>query len=277
MPVSDGGTAVCDIVRAAALRTSKEGGVRLFSAGRRGSPVGEALGGTEGIADLRKRIAWVSVQHVTPDFAREIDTTLSEADAEDPEHEEMRQTLSSFVKVFSTALENVHVGGATYTRLAGHGWANFGETARDAPRSPDDPLWLLDALVGVSHASEVGKEKVRGVPTTPYRLRIDLAAADEELETGIIAPGPRSYRALRALPAEVWIDSDRRIRRLSYERDDSGAYWQTTELWEFGIDAQIAIPSEDELIGPSSAADSEDDPGNEAEGARENAARDSPG
>jgi hypothetical protein len=261
MDVNDEEAGAREVVRKAALRTSDEGGVRLFSAGRRGSPVGEELGGTEGIADLRRRVARVSVQYVTPDFAREIDSRLSEAEAEDPEDDEMRQTVTSFIKMFSTTLENVHVGGATYTQVGDQGWANFSETARDAPRSPDDPLWLLDALVGVRDAMEVDREDVRGVPTTHYRLDIDLATADQELATGVIAPGPRSYRSLRALPADVWIDDDGRIRRLSYEREDNGMYWQTTELWDFGLEVEIEIPSEDELIGPSKADESPDDPG----------------
>ena len=242
-------------VRTAALRTSEASGVRLFSSSRRGSPVGEEVGRTEGVADLRERIASVSVHHVTPDFAREINSTLSEAETEDPEDEEMRLAVTSFVKMFSSTLENVHVGGATYTRLAGERWADFSQTERDAPRSPDDPLWLLDALIGVRDAAEVGKAEVRGVATTHYRLRIDLAIADQQLAAGIIAPGPRPYRALRALPAEVWIDDEGRIRRLSYEREDNGAYWQTTELCDFGLDVEIEIPGDDDLVVGNKAAD----------------------
>ena len=219
----------------------------------------------EGIADLRERIARVSVQYVTPDLAREIDSRLGDAEAEDPEDAEARLTVTSFMKMFSTRLENLHVGGATYTRVGDQRWADFAQARRDAPRSPDHPLWLLDALAGVRDATEVGNDEVRGVPATHYRMRIDLAAADEQLAAGIIAPGPRSYRSLRALPAEVWIDDDGRIRRLSYEREDCGAYWQTTELWEFGLHVEIDVPTEDELIGPSDAAESQDEPGSRVE------------
>jgi hypothetical protein len=248
-------------VRNAALRTAEAGGVRLFHTSRRGSPMGEEFGRTEGIGDLRKRIARVSVHHLTPEFEREMQSELGDAQTEDPEEDEMRLAAASFVKMFSSTLENVHVGGATYTRLADRGWANFKQAERDAPRSPDDPLWLLDALIGVRDATEVGREEVRGVPTTRYRLGIDLAAADEQLPRGITAPGPRLYRSLRALPAEVWIDDEGRIRRMSYEHGERRDYWQTTELWDFGLDVEIQVPAEDEMIVPSPAVEPDESPG----------------
>jgi hypothetical protein len=69
-----------------------------------------------------------------------------------------------------------------------------------------------------------------------------------------VTPGPRSFRSLRGLPAEVWIDEQGLIRRMSYQSESgtegAGEWWQTTELWDFGLDVQIRIPTEDELNRP---------------------------
>lgn len=237
---------ISEQIRAAATRTATAGTARIFSAGREGSPVGDHVGRTEGVADLPKRIARATVHHMTPEAKADIDGKLAEP-LEDPEEEDARAGAQAFINAFSTALENVYVGGATYTRV-GEGWSAFKGTDRDGPRAADDPLWLLDALLGVrDDVTELGAEEVRGVPTTRYEITIDLASADEQLESGITAPGPRPYRSLHELPAQVWIDDQGLVRRMSYEIAEPMGYWQTTELWDYGLDVDIAVPSPEEI------------------------------
>lgn len=132
--------------------------------------------------------------------------------------------------------------------MSGSEWAGFAGTDRDAALLPENPLWLVDALQGTrADATEVGHEEVRGTPTAHHRLTIDLAIADERLPGGIIAPGPRAYRSPRALPAEVWIDEEGRLRRMSFNdasaKRGTETTWSTTELWDFGVRIDIEYPT----------------------------------
>lgn len=69
-----------------------------------------------------------------------------------------------------------------------------------------------------------------------------------------MAPGARPYRSLRELPAEVWIDDQGLIRRMSWESDWPD-YWETTELWDLGTDLEVKIPSPEEVTAPSCGVD----------------------
>jgi hypothetical protein len=80
-----------------------------------------------------------------------------------------------------------------------------------------DPSSSLDALRGATgKITRVGSEKIRGAETTHYRVTLDLAnaisnapeAQRDRVETSVIALGTRS------VPADVWIDSKGRVRKL---------------------------------------------------------------
>jgi hypothetical protein len=80
------------------------------------------------------------------------------------------------------------------------------------------------------------------------RLTVDLARADAILPAGVSVPaGP--YRALRAMPAEVWLDADGRVRRVAVSTEPAAApgerTWAIAELWDFGITVDIALPGPD--------------------------------
>ena len=248
-----------ELIRCAAAHTRAQGTARLFGASREGSALGGDVSRTEGVVDLARRVARATVQHLTSELEGEMQEAFAEP-VDDPEEQEARRGAVAFIKMFRTSLENVYVGGATYTHVPDEGWADFGRADRDGPYSVDHPLWLLDALLGArDDAVEVGTDDVRGTPTTHLRLTIDLARADDQLTTGIVAPGPRPYRSLREMPAEVWIDEHGLVRRMSYQSEPPtagrGEGWQTTELWHFGVDIQIEVPTKDELIPASCEID----------------------
>jgi len=80
------------------------------------------------------------------------------------------------------------------------------------------------------------------------------ARADAALPAGVSAPaGP--YRALRALPAEVWLDTAGLARRISVNSEPASAdaVWSIVELWDFGVAADITPPGPDELLAPAEA------------------------
>ena len=100
--------------------------------------------------------------------------------------------------------------------------------------------------------------RVRGVAATRYRLRIDLARADAALLAGVIVPvGP--YRRLGQIPAEAWLDADGLARRIAVMTDpaagdDGTPTWSITELWDFGVPADITPPGPGDVVSPRDAA-----------------------
>lgn len=256
---ASGSPTATDRIKAAVAGTCGAGTARFLYTSRCGSPLAKDVTRLEGEADLSRRLARGTLHNIPHEFDSEMQAKMDEP-AADPEEEEARLLARGFLKMFSMPRDHVYAGGITYTRVGDEGWADFSGGDRDGPRADDDPFWLLDALVGVrDDAEETGTADVRGAPVTHFRLTIDLEAADAGLETGIIAPGPRAYRSLRELPAEVWIDDRGLIRRMSYLSSFGSAgdhdYWHTTEIWDFGVDVQISVPAAHELIAPSGATD----------------------
>ncbi len=152
--------------------------------------------------------------------------------------------------------EMIYDGANTYLRVADT-WTGFFLGDRDGPRAVNDPLWPLDALFGARDAVEVGPEVVRGVTATRYRVRVDLAQADAAVFAGITVPaGP--YRALTQIPAEVWLDSAGRSRRIAVlpepaSGDRAVPVWSVLELWDFGVPADIVPPGPDAIAAPREA------------------------
>ena len=151
--------------------------------------------------------------------------------------------------------EMIYDGANAYVRVA-DSWTGFFLADPGGPRGPNDPLWPLDALFGATgDAAEIGPEAVRGVPSTRYRLTVDLARADAALPAGVSVPsGP--YRSLRALPAEVWLDAAGLARRISVNSEPATAdaqVWSILELWDFGVTADITPPRPDEVLAPAEA------------------------
>src|SRR6201984_2431515 len=175
---------VASRVPAPAARTVATGTARLFAAWRTGSPLPEAADRRcEGIADLAVRRARVSQ---SPFFTDRATAALTDHRDDDPGTRDL-----------SGHSEMIYDGANAYIRVADR-WTGFFLTDPGGPRGPNDPLWPLDALFGPSgDAGEIGPETVRGVPTTRYRLIVDLARADAALPAGVSVPsGP--YRSLHA-------------------------------------------------------------------------------
>jgi hypothetical protein len=127
-----------------------------------------------------------------------------------------------------------------------------------------DPFSVLQYLHGVAgdvHA--VGREPVRGVPTTHYRTVVDLRRAAAHLQPGAQQSAVRLEEALgtSVVPTEVWVDVRGRARRqqlqLDYEAgppagapDDGtpSVVTFTVELFAFGVAVKAAPPPPSETI-----------------------------
>lgn len=100
-----------------------------------------------------------------------------------------------------------------------------------AAAQPGNPIVALDLLRGASHVITVGGEGIRGASTLHYSFVVNP-------ERAIQAAPPERRSFLRAglalsgaiaIPADVWIDSQFRVRRLQFG-NDLGARTTTTDV-----------------------------------------------
>ena len=249
--MSGEGAPIAGRAAATAARTVAAGTARLFCAWSQDSPVPRAQDRRcEGVADLAARRArvWQAVlfnERMTAEFVQS-------------HHDE------EGVGELSEPQEVIYDGANAFIRVAGR-WTGFSLGDPGGPRGPHDPLWPLDALFGArDDAVEIGREAIRGVAATRCSLTLDLARADAALPAGVSVPaGP--YRALRAMPAEVWLDAAGLARRVAVGADPVTASreqgWTILELWDFGIAAGITPPRPDEVVPPSEAYQDAREPG----------------
>ena len=129
-----------------------------------------------------------------------------------------------------------------------------------------DPTQALQFLRGAADdVTEVGKEELRGDDVTHYRATLDFQKA-------VAAAPPEQQAALRQaaeiyagqkVPAEMWIDDEDRLRRMTYKVDlamlqlpegaatagakPTGTMDFNMELFEFGVAVDAAAPPPDQV------------------------------
>ena len=236
-----------DRVRGAAARTVAAGSARLAFGVRTGSPVaeeGDWVG--EGVVDFAGRRARVS-QLLMPEGMQE---DISQRVRDDEASPRMWDAL--------LRRREILYDGANQLMNADGRWFVHRLNDRDGPRHHTDPLWPLDALFGAGDGVvELEEERVRDVSTVRYRLTVDLAVADAFVPAGITVP-EGSYRRLRRLPAEVWLDGAGLARRIAIAKNSNAAeerHWTLTEFWDFGTRVTITPPDPDQILTAADEAD----------------------
>jgi hypothetical protein len=120
------------------------------------------------------------------------------------------------------------------------GYSDAGPVAsskRDAPpelvgpgAQPGNPLVALDLLRGATQIRTIGGEGIRGASTLHYSLVVSperaVLATPSEHQAFLRSGLERSHAV--AIPADVWIDSQFRVRRLQLG-NDLGARTTTTD------------------------------------------------
>lgn len=173
---------------------------------------------------------------------------------------EMRTITDGLVMYMSSEIFGSLPGGKEWMKLD----LSFGgdpELPFPSGGDPQEELQLLQEAIG---ARKLGKEEVRGVPTTRYRGTVDpsehakrlreqdlddLAAATEEDET--------------PLTVEVWIDADSLIRRMRYLRSahEGDGKPETVDMrvdfFDFGISPEIDVPEESEVFDATAMVQAE--------------------
>jgi hypothetical protein len=128
--------------------------------------------------------------------------------------------------------------------------ASAAGSSGDAASSPKEGLTLLEAVEG---AEEVGKEDIRGVPTTHYRGTL---------------PTPEEVFGVKVhvseLRTDVWIDAQDRVRRMQLNYTtavpgDEAATTDTTmtiDYVSFGRVPKITLPNPDEVFNATAEVES---------------------
>jgi hypothetical protein len=236
-------------IHTAVGETTAQQTARLAWYGMLGTPVpSEADLQGEGVVEFRHRrvhMDWRMMTMRMVEQSRERDTAL------------MQRLKSAFGEPREIAFD----GGRRYVRLDdGRWWSNSDEES--GPRSPGDPTWSLDAVLGVTEAtSAIGTETVRGVRTRRVRCTVDLRKADLVAEPAGVRLPDRARRRWpwrrrrqgweTRLPAEVWVDGGGLVRRLSIApvphlaKGESGELWSSVEFWDFNVACQIEVPATD--------------------------------
>jgi hypothetical protein len=127
----------------------------------------------------------------------------------------------------------------------------------------NDPSQGLAFLGGVrGPIVAVGHERVRDVSTTHYRATVDLELAASRVPAAQQATVQQIIKVMgmHTMPVEVWIDGQGRVRRVRYTYDYSAAKIPgvpagslpksadiTVEFYDFGVDASISVPANDEV------------------------------
>jgi hypothetical protein len=148
----------------------------------------------------------------------------------------------------------------------GHEWMaldlSFGELDTPLPANgdPQGELELLEAATG--GVRKLGREDVRGVPTTRYRGTVGVSERAAQLrDEG--AEDLASYIEEEGTPLrlEAWIDADGLVRRMRFLKsqpreggDGSMTIDMRMDFFDFGIDPEIDVPESSEVFDATSLA-----------------------
>jgi len=121
-----------------------------------------------------------------------------------------------------------------------------------------DPSQTLRMLMASSGSRVLNYERVRGVLTTHYSLRIDLKQlAKENKDLGKTLDKVRELTGIDSYPAEAWIDSQGHVRRIKVDMSIGGqlgtpmTMTMTEDLYDFGVRANIVPPPATEVVDMS--------------------------
>ncbi|MFL5945325.1 MAG: hypothetical protein ACJ74C_07805 [Gaiellaceae bacterium] len=118
-----------------------------------------------------------------------------------------------------------------------------------------DPSQSLHMLMASSDAHAIGYDRVRGVFTTHYTLKVDLARlAKGNDEYDEMVEQLKQMSGATSFPAEAWIDDKGRVRRMkidmSLNSPTGGAVTMsmTMDLYAFGIKVDVPPPAASDVV-----------------------------
>lgn len=122
----------------------------------------------------------------------------------------------------------------------------------------NDPTVAVNLIRGASgKVEEVGREEVRGTPTTQFKTTLDLDNLRSDVPAATEEAVARFGETLgvRFVPTEAWVGEDGRLRRIRQTMDLSqaratrlsGTLVTTFELFDFGTKTDVQEPPPDQV------------------------------
>jgi predicted small lipoprotein YifL len=132
--------------------------------------------------------------------------------------------------------------------------ANLGQFRELTQNDPTQMLAYLKATSG--KIQKVGTEDIRGVATTHYRAKVDLAKVAQQAPANVRKAFRTSIIALEdslgtdKLPVDVWIDKDNLVRRFAEHLAvaGAGAIDFSVDFYDFGTPVTITTPPASETL-----------------------------
>jgi hypothetical protein len=132
------------------------------------------------------------------------------------------------------------------------------DTSPPASVDAKGELGVLEEVTG--NVQRVGKEDVRGVPTTRYRTSISVSESAERLrEEGGEDTALLVEKEGTPMQVEVWIDAEELVRRMRLVQSQPGEEGDgptTTDMrmdfLDFGLEPEIEVPDSDEVFDTTS-------------------------
>jgi hypothetical protein len=183
--------------------------------------------------------------HVEMKMTGPVQSTASGDTTYGPDGSEMHLTVQ-MSNLPGGAMEMVLVEGKAYMSMPGATQpGQFFEVDKSNPAfsglddglSPADAFKAFDA--GLQSVEEVGDEEIGGEDTTHYRLEVDA-------EKALGATGQGSVPGLpETLAYDVWLDSEDRMRRLTYELTGTEL---TMDMTDWGEPVTIEAPDKSDIV-----------------------------
>jgi hypothetical protein len=146
-------------------------------------------------------------------------------------------------------------------RAAQEGRTDLAQITQLAQGDPTQMLRLLRGLTGT--VRDVGTQELHGAATTHYKMVLDLSkiTGDDSAQTRTGAQTLIARAGSNRLPADIWIDGDGRMRKMTYgaalaqtsgevtaSTGDEDEMSVTMELYGFGVAVDFPTPSDDQVV-----------------------------
>jgi len=130
-------------------------------------------------------------------------------------------------------------------------------TQSNQGQAESDPSQYVAFLAGASGVTKVGEDSVRGVATTHYHANLDLNKAVSKLPSQFQAfyqavLNATSSKVRSVFPADMWIDGQGRLRRMSYTittttSKGTNTAKTTIDYFSFGAPVSVQVPPADQV------------------------------
>lgn len=237
-----GDTFALDPVARAADNTASSYSARFTFAADVTSPMGKMSMAGNGLFDGRAKRGWMNMtMNVPPDMQAQVGVN--------PSMELIFDAADGLVMYIRSSMFP-GLDASKWVKLDMEKLADKAGIDLDALMNTNqaDPSQVLGMLKASSQARVGGIERIRGVRTTKYALRIDLEKLGEDFGKGY--KDALAMTGLKTIPAEAWIDSKDRVRRIkmTMSMGAQGAITITEDLFDFGVRADIYPPADADVV-----------------------------